>query len=145
MTLAFSCLSYAHNTTPAPTGFWQTLSSDDGKPSSIVHITEVNGELEGAIVKTYPRPDQTTPLICKQCPAPFEDKPILGLRIIWGLKPHGAKRWDHGSLLSPKNKAVYDCSLTVINQDTIDVRGSVNSFMGQTKTWRRSEDPSVKK
>lgn len=69
------------------TGLWQTIDDKTGTPKAHVEIRkEANGTYAGKIVKITPRPGYTPKEICDNCPAPYTNKPILGLDIATGLK-----------------------------------------------------------
>ena len=66
------------------TGLWQTIDDKTGTPKAHVEIRkEANGTYAGKIVKLH-RARYTPKEICDNCPAPYTNKPILGLDIATG-------------------------------------------------------------
>jgi uncharacterized protein (DUF2147 family) len=50
----------------------------------------------------------------------------------------GDNVWDDGKIYDPKNGSTYDCTITMINNNTIEVRGYIGiSIIGRTDTWTR--------
>ena len=48
------------------------------------------------------------------------------------------KVWDHGELYDPKKGKTYSGKCTLVNQDTLDLRGYIGfSFIGRSSTWTR--------
>jgi len=46
--------------------------------------------------------------------------------------------WEEGTILDPKSGKVYDCSLSLEDENTLKVRGYLGfSILGRTQTWRR--------
>lgn len=133
---AFSSLSYAVNLSPV--GSWTTISDKDGKPRSIVKITEKNNKLYGTILKIYPRPGD--PKTCIHCPGRFHNKPPIGLTIMWGLHQVNRNEWTGGKILDPTSGNIYRLTLTVSpNGKIIHARGYIGiSLFGRTQTWIRN-------
>lgn len=42
----------------SPVGAWKTIDDQTGKPRGLVRITEVNGQYQGKIEKTFPLPGE---------------------------------------------------------------------------------------
>lgn len=42
----------------SPSGLWRTIDDRTGKPRGLVRITEVNGEFQGKLEKTFPQPGE---------------------------------------------------------------------------------------
>ena len=78
-----SSLSFAEDIT----GMWQSIDDKTGAPKALVEIRkEANGTYAGKIVKITPRAGYTPKETCVDCPAPYTNKPILGLDVMTGLK-----------------------------------------------------------
>lgn len=93
-------------TTADPTGLWQTYDLSH-TPRSIVQISTINGQLVGRIVKT-----QIKNAICSECKNDLHNKSVLGMAIIWGLKPEG-DIWKKGNVLNVDNGKIYNCNVSV--------------------------------
>ena len=69
------------------TGIWQSIDDKTGSPKALIEITQAeNGSFTGKIIKVTPRPGYTPKTMCVNCPAPYTNKPLVGLEIIHGLK-----------------------------------------------------------
>ena len=78
-----SSLAFANDIT----GLWQTIDDKTGAPKGQVEIRkDANGNYVGKIVKITPRVGYTPKTTCVDCPAPYTNKPILGLDVLTGLK-----------------------------------------------------------
>ncbi len=133
--IGFTNLSYA--ATASPVGKWTTVSDKTGKARSVVRIYQSKGVLYGKILKVYKQPgDQGT---CINCPGKLKNKPIVGLRMMWGMKPDGRNEWSGGHILDPKPGKVYKCKMTLSpDGKTLKVRGYIGfSLLGRTQTWYR--------
>ncbi len=120
-----------------PVGKWKTIDDATGKEKSIVAITEEGGQLYGHVQQLLDPEAKTT---CEKCEGELKDKPIVGMRILWGLKKEGSG-WSGGKILDPKNGKTYKCSLSVKDGGKkLDVRGFIGiSLLGRTQTWVREE------
>lgn len=69
------------------TGIWQQIDDKTGSPKALIQISkDSNGTFSGKITKITPRPGYTPRETCVNCPAPYTNKPILGLEVFKGLK-----------------------------------------------------------
>lgn len=125
---------------PTPVGRWRTVDDHSKKPKSIVAIWEEDGRLQGKIEELLdpnrPEPDP----VCKKCEGDRKDQPILGMKILWGMKKSG-DTWTGGKILDPNNGKVYRCNLTPVDGGKkLEVRGYVGiALIGRTQTWIREE------
>jgi uncharacterized protein (DUF2147 family) len=125
---------------PTPVGKWRTIDDKTGKPKSIVAISEEDGKLIGTIEKLLdPKPDDPEPK-CTKCEGERKDQPILGMKILWGMKKEG-KEWGGGRILDPNNGKTYKCNLALADEGKkLDVRGYIGMpLLGRTQTWIREE------
>lgn len=122
----------------SPVGVWRTIDDKTKKERSIIRITEANGELQGVVEKIFDQPGDDPAHLCKECKGDLKDKPIIGMRILWGLKKDGAG-WSGGEILDPKNGRTYKAKLTpAVDGSTLDVRGYIGvSLIGRTQVWHR--------
>ena len=64
-------------------GTWQQIDDKTGSQKAIIEIRkESNGTFVGKIIKVTPRPGYTPRDTCVNCPAPYKNKPILGLDVL---------------------------------------------------------------
>ena len=122
----------------SPVGVWRSIDDKTKKERSIIRISEVNGELEGVVEKIYDQPGDDPAHLCKECKGDLKDKPIVGMKILRGLKKEGAA-WTGGEILDPKNGRVYKAKITPSKDGkSLDVRGFIGvSLIGRTQTWLR--------
>jgi uncharacterized protein (DUF2147 family) len=134
--LAWSSVSSAMAESLAGTT-WVTIDDKTGKPRAEVQLSEVNDVVSGQIISVYPQPGDTG--ICSKCPGAFKDKPIKGLRFVWGLKQKGNVNWDGGSILDPKTGKVYRAKM-MLKGNQLYVRGYIGvSVLGRTQIWNRKQ------
>jgi uncharacterized protein (DUF2147 family) len=122
----------------SPVGRWETVNDNTGKAESIVNIWEEDGVLYGKIEQLLdPDPQYPDPR-CVRCPGELKDKPVIGMRVLWGLKRDGT-HWSGGKVLDPNNGKSYQCSLTVEDGGRkLKVRGFIGfSVLGRTQYWLR--------
>lgn len=131
--------TFAHPT--PPTGFWETFDDSDRDPTSIVEVREINGQLQGKIVKLFLEPGAPSNPICKKCPGKYKNMPLLGMTILWGLSPKNDE-WINGHMLSPKKGQIVKASAKLTDDDTLKVRGYKNAFLSKTVTWKRVKNPN---
>ena len=115
-------------------GTWQAIDDQDGQPTSYVEIKEVNGQVQGHITKLFNVEDTA---VCELCDGEHKDKPVLGMNIIWDMKPT-KDEWKGGRILDPKTGNTYKCKITLPDENTLKVRGYIGMpALGRTQTWYR--------
>lgn len=130
---------WAEAKSASPVGYWETIDDDGVTPTSIVQIYMEGDELSGKIVKIL-RKDAPPDAVCEACQGDLKDKPVVGLRIIWGMKEKG-DQWEGGQILDPDTGKNYKCTM-VVEGDQLKVRGFLGfSLLGRTQVWQRSEAP----
>ncbi len=68
----------------------------------------------------------------------LRSRELVGLTILNNFVFDGKKTWEDGSIYDPKNSKTYDCKMTLIDKNKLDVRGYVGlSLFGRTETWTR--------
>ena len=123
-------------------GLWQTIDDKTGAPKGQVEIRqEANGTYVGKIVKITPRAGYTPKTTCVDCPAPYTNKPILGLDVLTGLKHSSGNNYTGGRILDPNTGKVYSMKAKLSsNGKRLTLRGYVGvSALGRTQTWIRAE------
>ncbi len=122
------------------TGLWQTIDDKTGAPKGQVEIRkEANGTYVGKIVKITPRAGYTPKTTCVDCPAPYTNKPILGLDVLTGLKHSEGNNYSKGRILDPNSGKVYSMKAKLSsNGNRLTLRGYVGvSVLGRTQIWLR--------
>jgi len=131
--------SYAQATDPA-VGVWKTIDDKTKQPASLIKIEEVNNQLEGTIIKTFPIPGQTQLVLCNLCKDDRKDKPIIGMKIMSDLKKDETGVWSGGKILDPKEGEIYKVKLATEDGQKMDVRGYIGfSLLGRTQVWYKAE------
>ena len=130
---------FAQSADPA-IGVWKTIDDKTNQPASLIKIEEINGNLEGTIIKTFPRPNETPLVNCNLCKDELKDKPIIGLKIMSGLKQDKPGSWSGGKILDPKEGEYYKVKLATDDGKKMDVRGYIGvPLLGRTQTWYKAE------
>jgi uncharacterized protein (DUF2147 family) len=123
----------------SPVGYWETIDDDGKTPTSIVQIFQEGDTLSGKILKIM-KPGVDPKALCVACTGDLKDKPVVGLRFLWGVKKEGDD-WEGGSILDPDTGKVYKCTLT-LEGDKLQVRAFLGmSLFGRTQLWLRSQAP----
>lgn len=118
----------------SPVGVWKTIDDETGAAKSHVEIYEKDGKLYGKIVKLLQRePD----VLCVPCPGAKKNQKVLGMEILWDLKPYD-DYWSYGKILDPEAGKEYKCNISMNGQNKLDVRGYIGfAALGRTQTWER--------
>lgn len=135
---SFSSLLWANDIT----GLWRNIDDKTGSSKAILEIRqESNGTYVAKIVKVTPRPGYTPKETCVNCPAPYTNKPILGLDVLTGLKADGENTYVGGKILDPLSGKIYSTKVKLSpNGKRITLRGYVGvSALGRSQTWIRHE------
>ncbi|MFM6958438.1 MAG: DUF2147 domain-containing protein [Acinetobacter sp.] len=133
-----SSLSFAEDIT----GMWQSIDDKTGAPKALVEIRkEANGSYVGKIVKITPRAGYTPKETCVDCPAPYTNKPILGLDVMTGLKQGEGLNYVNGRILDPNSGKVYSMKAKLSsNGKRLHLRGYVGvAVLGRNQIWIRDE------
>jgi uncharacterized protein (DUF2147 family) len=132
--------SAARAANDTPVGTWNQYDDKKGDLRSVIRIEQVGQELSATIVKAVLRPGEPANPTCEKCPGEFKDKPIEGLRFMWGLKG-GGREWGEGQVLDPEDGKVYRVKVKLTPDGrTLEVRGYVGvSLFGRTQRWTRAD------
>ncbi len=140
LSIFFSSMLLAASPAHKIDGLWEVRYDASHTPSAHIRITtQANGEVVGVIEAAYPRPGEQHSPNCTQCEGENKDKPIIGLKVLWGMEPTGNNQWGNGQLLDAETGKVYSGKMTLAdNNNELDLRGYVlMSMFGDTSTWRR--------
>ena len=121
-------------------GLWQTIDDKTGAPKGQVEIRqEADGTYVGKIVKITPRAGYTPKETCVDCPAPYTNKPILGLDVLTGLKHSSGNNYTGGRILDPNTGKVYSMKAKLSTSGKrLTLRGYVGvSALGRNQVWIR--------
>ncbi len=135
--LLFMLFALGVSAQSTPIGVWKTIDDKTGEPKSHIQIYEKNGMFYGKIIKLLPA---ATTDICINCPGDKKDKSLIGLDILWDLKPY-KDYWSYGHIVDPANGKVYKSSIWLDGPDKLMVRGYIGfSLIGRNQTWHRVKE-----
>ncbi len=123
-------------------GTWKNIDDKTGSSKAILEIRqESNGTYTAKIIKITPRPGYTPKETCVNCPAPYTNKPILGMDVVKGLKPDGGSNFTQGKIIDPLTGHVYSMKAKLSpNGKRLTLRGYVGvSALGRSQTWIRND------
>ena len=139
LSISLNSIAIAQSVDPV-IGTWKTIDDKTNQPASLIKIEEVNGTLEGTIIKTFPRPNETPLTNCNLCKDELKDKPIIGLKIMSGLKQEKPGFWSGGKILDPKEGEYYKVKVSTEDGKKMDVRGYIGvPMLGRTQVWYKAE------
>ena len=125
---------------PSPVGLWRTIDDHTGKPRGLVQITEANGEYQGRVTKTFPKPGEDPNRRCEKCEGARQNQPVIGMTILWGIRKQGDEYQD-GEILDPETGKIYRARIRLEDGGKrLDVRGFIGfSLIGRSQIWIREE------
>lgn len=147
MYAAFICMllnnAYAqkNNSADALAGTWLV---QDG--TAKIKIEQSGAKYFGKIVWLDPPNDKSgKPLLDKKNPdKALQSRTQLGLPLLKDFVYDGDNLWSAGTIYDPESGKTYSCKITMINSQSIEVRGYVGiSLFGRTETWKRCENISL--
>ena len=121
-------------------GTWKNIDDKTGSSKAILDIRqESNGSYTAKIVKVTPRPGYTPKESCINCPAPYTNKPILGMDVLTGLKQGQGSNYVNGRILDPNTGKIYSMKAKLsANGKRLHLRGYVGvSVLGRNQIWIR--------
>ena len=120
----------------------KNIDDKTGSSKAILEIRqENNGTYTAKIIKVTPRPGYTPKETCVDCPAPYTNKPILGLDVLTGLKPAGDNNFVNAKVLDPLSGRIYSGKAKLsANGKRLTLRGYVGvSALGRSQTWIKQD------
>ena len=140
--LAFSLLSLLTNS-----GYAQSSDGDKmlgvwevGSGKARVKVTKYGEKYAGKMVWLLnPKYEDGTPKTDKNnTDESKRSVPLLGYTILIGFEYTGNNKWEKGTIYDPENGNTYNCTITNIDDNTLEVRGYIGvSLFGRTDTWKR--------
>lgn len=123
-----------------PVGKWKQIDDETGKQKSVIRIEEKDGELFGHIEKIFPKEGADPNPVCDKCSGELKDKPILGMKLMWGLKAEDDE-YTGGEIIDPKKGKTYKCKLKLSKDGKeLTVRGFIGiSLLGRSQKWFRED------
>lgn len=140
--LTFLCASVAH--AGDLSGTWRTIDDKTGFSKGLVEIKQDStGAYSGTIIKVIPRPGYTPKDTCQNCPAPYTNKPMVGLTVLTGLKqdPKNENNFINAKVLDPLSGNIYKGKAKLSSDGRrLSMRGYVGiSALGRSQTWIRED------
>ncbi|MFC3903908.1 Uncharacterized conserved protein, DUF2147 family [Acinetobacter marinus] len=124
-------------------GVWRTIDDKTGFSKALVEVKkDSDGTFSGKVIKILPRPGYTPKTHCQKCPAPYTNKPILGLTVLDNMKPSKDKtEYEGGTILDPLSGKTYKSKIKVTNNgNRLRMRGYVGvEVFGRSQTWIRDQ------
>jgi uncharacterized protein (DUF2147 family) len=116
-------------------GVWEV-----GSGKARVKITKYGDKFGGKIVwlKEPTYPDGTKKVDKNNPDETKRTTPLLGYNNLLGFSYKGKSEYDGGTIYDPENGSVYNCNISLQDNNTIEVRGYIGvSLFGRTDTWKR--------
>lgn len=115
----------------SPVGVWKSVDDETNEAKAHIEIYEKNGQLFGKIIKLLKKPGAK----CTKCEGADKNKPIEGMRILWGMSKDGSE-WEGGRIFDPEKGKSYRCKLWLGKDGRLNVRGYLGLFF-RTQKWLR--------
>ena len=122
------------------TGVWKNIDDKTGSSKAVLEIRkESNGTYTAKIIKITPRPGYTPKELCIDCPAPYTNKPILGMDVLKNLKQTDEDDFTGGRIIDPLTGKIYSMKAKLNpTGNRLLLRGYVGvSALGRSQTWIR--------
>ena len=122
------------------TGIWKNIDDKTGSSKAVLEVRkEANGTYTGKIIKVTPLPGYTPKETCVNCPAPYTNKPILGMDVLKNLKQTGEENYSGGKIIDPLSGKIYSMKAKLsANGNRLSLRGYVGvSALGRSQIWIR--------
>ncbi|TYZ05950.1 DUF2147 domain-containing protein [Hymenobacter lutimineralis] len=116
-------------------GVWK-----NGEGTGMVQIYKKGDKYFGRIVwlKVPNNPDGTPRTDVNNPDESKRKVPLKGLENMRGFSYSGDNKWESGSIYDPKNGSDYSCEMTLVDENTLEVRGFIGvSLFGRTDVWKR--------
>ena len=134
MVLLFAGTSHADRA--AVEGRWLTQEQDGW-----IRVALVGDSLEGRIAGAPPGSPSEREFDDRNPDPSLRTRKLDGLVIMTGFEYDGDGRWKNGTVYDPNTGKTYRCTLTLIDGDTVKIRGYIGvSLFGRSEIWTR-DDP----
>lgn len=140
--MLFSIVSWTH--AADITGTWRTVDDKTGYVRAYIQIEKQKDDTyAGKIIKDFPAPGEVPLTQCHNCPAPFTNKPIIGLTILQKMKvdPKDPNNYIGGEVLDPRGGKIYHGKARLnASGNRLTLCGYIGiSMIGRSQTWIRME------
>lgn len=116
-------------------GVWEV-----GSGKARVKITKYGDKFGGKIVwlKEPTYPDGTKKVDKNNPDETKRTTPLLGYNNLLGFSYKGKSEYDGGTIYDPENGNVYNCVISLKDENTLEVRGFIGvQLFGRTDNWKR--------
>ncbi|MGZ5243387.1 MAG: DUF2147 domain-containing protein [Bacteroidia bacterium] len=121
----------------ATAGYWFTENN-----KAKIQIYRSGEKYYGKIVwLKNPNQENGQPKLDKNNPdKSLRNRPIVGLKLLRNFIHAGGNSWEDGEIYDPESGNDYSCKLSLINHNTLEVRGYLGiSLLGRTQKWTRAK------
>jgi uncharacterized protein (DUF2147 family) len=121
-------------------GLWQEFDDDTKQPAALIKMEmQPDGTYQGVIEKIFPTGGSDAELRCTHCRGNLLNQPLVGLRIVSGMRRKDGSSFEGGSILDPDDGKTYHCRMQLSEDgNALKVTGYPNvAWIGQSETWRR--------
>lgn len=122
-------------------GLWQEYNDDTGNLEALIRIEKLaDNTYAGTIEKILLASAGNSELLCTNCPGNLHNRPVLGLRILSGLKRKDKLTFEGGEIIDPDDGQIYRCNVRLSEDgNTIEVTGYLSfNWIGHSEIWRRT-------
>lgn len=123
-------------------GLWQEFDDSTGKVEALIRISKLgDSTYEGSIEKIFPDKPGNAAMLCTACSGDLYNRPLLGMRILSGMKRKDKLVFEGGTVLDPDEGKIYRCRIRLSEDGrTLEITGYVGfAWMGQSETWKRAD------
>ena len=118
-------------------GKWENRDEETNEIDSVIEVYKENGKAFAKIIEITDKDRQES--LCDKCNGKLKNQPILGMKILTGLKKDG-NEWSGGKILDPKNGKEYKCYIELKNNNKLKIRGYIGfAAFGRTAYWYRKK------
>lgn len=121
-------------------GVWQEYDDKTGKVEALIRIEKMaDNTYEGKIEKLLPDTAENSSKVCTRCTGSLHNQPLLGMRILSGMKRKDGLNFEGGEIIDPDEGKLYRCKMRISEDGkTLEVTGYVGfGWFGQSEIWRR--------
>lgn len=131
---------YAQQGAASAVGLWRVIDENSHRAISLIAVEQTSAGLAGKVLRVMHSEQGTQPK-CLACPGPRRGQPVVGMTVLWDLKPADAPGvWEGGQVLDPAKGKIYRCTVKLLGNDRLQVRGFLGiSLFGRTQIWQRAQ------
>ena len=98
-------------------GLWQAYDDHTGNIEALIRIEKLaDNSYEGSIEKVFPDAENKTALICSSCTGSLHNQPLIGMRILSGMKGKDKLNFEGGEILDPDEGKIYGSSVKCVGK-----------------------------